>query len=99
MHQDARRTTGWQTLGSQRQNSRDGQREAGIGAGSDSFYEYLLKAWLVLGDAAALDRFVEAYVEASLHMPVQHGKNVFWLDVHMNTGRRSKEWVSSLGAV
>ena len=74
------------------------QREAGIGAGSDSFYEYLLKAWLVLGDAAALDRFVEAYVEASLHMPVQHGKNVFWLDVHMNTGRRSKEWVSSLGA-
>ena len=74
------------------------QRDAGIGAGSDSFYEYLLKAWLVLGDAEALDRFVEAYVEASLHMPVQHGKNVFWLDVHMNTGRRSKEWVSSLGA-
>ena len=74
------------------------QRDAGIGAGSDSFYEYLLKAWLLLGDAEALDRFAEAYAEASLHMPVQHGKNVFWLDVHMNTGWRSKEWVSSLGA-
>ena len=45
------------------------QRDAGIGAGSDSFYEYLLKAWLLLGDTEALERFAEIYADASLHMP------------------------------
>jgi len=31
--------------------------ESGIGAGIDSYYEYLLKAYIMLGDETFLDRF------------------------------------------
>ena len=31
--------------------------DSGIGAGIDSYYEYCLKAFILLGDEAYLDRF------------------------------------------
>ena len=31
--------------------------ESGVGAGIDSYYEYLLKAYILLGDETYLDRF------------------------------------------
>ncbi len=31
--------------------------ESGVGAGIDSYYEYLLKAYIMLGDETYLDRF------------------------------------------
>lgn len=33
------------------------RRESGIGAGIDSYYEYTLKAYILLGDESYLDRF------------------------------------------
>ena len=33
------------------------RRESGVGAGIDSYYEYLLKAYILLGDEEYLDRF------------------------------------------
>ena len=42
-------------------------RSGGIGAGCDSFFEYLLKAHVVLGDAEYLDIFNDAYVAAMRH--------------------------------
>ena len=41
-------------------------RSGGIGAGCDSFFEYLLKH-VVLGDAEYLDIFNDAYVAAMRH--------------------------------
>ena len=31
--------------------------DSGVGAGIDSYYEYLLKAYVLLGDETYLDRF------------------------------------------
>ena len=31
--------------------------DSGVGAGIDSYYEYLLKAYIMLGDETYLDRF------------------------------------------
>ena len=31
--------------------------DSGVGAGIDSYYEYLLKAYVMLGDETYLDRF------------------------------------------
>lgn len=33
------------------------RRESGIGAGIDSYYEYCLKAYILLGDPSYLERF------------------------------------------
>jgi len=34
-----------------------GAADSGVGAGIDSYYEYLLKAYIMLGDETYLDRF------------------------------------------
>ena len=33
------------------------RRDSGVGAGIDSYYEYLLKAYVLLGDESYLERF------------------------------------------
>lgn len=33
------------------------RRDSGVGAGIDSYYEYLLKAYVLLGDEGYLERF------------------------------------------
>ncbi|KAK9830164.1 hypothetical protein WJX72_010087 [[Myrmecia] bisecta] len=76
------------------------RRDSGIGAGIDSYYEYLLKAYLVFGDEAYLDMFTDVYTSAMAFMRLPgawaaHG----WLaDVHMDTGRLARPWMSSLSA-
>ena len=37
------------------------RKESGIGAGIDSYYEYLLKAYIFLGDETYLERFNTHY--------------------------------------
>ena len=37
------------------------RKESGIGAGIDSYYEYLLKAYIFLGDETFLERFNTHY--------------------------------------
>ncbi|KAL8171206.1 hypothetical protein V2J09_023010 [Rumex salicifolius] len=44
------------------------QRDAGIGTSVDSFYEYLLKAYILLGDEEYLFIFQEAYRAAMRHL-------------------------------
>uniref|UniRef100_A0A061R9P2 alpha-1,2-Mannosidase n=2 Tax=Tetraselmis sp. GSL018 TaxID=582737 RepID=A0A061R9P2_9CHLO len=73
--------------------------DSGIGAGIDSFYEYLIKAWLVFGDHEFLDMFADVYSSAMGHMRLPEVLHHHWLvDVHMESGRLSKPWISSLGA-
>ncbi|WIA37908.1 hypothetical protein OEZ86_001285 [Tetradesmus obliquus] len=77
-------------------------RDSTIGPGSDSYYEYLLKAYLMFGEPEYLSMFSELYVATMRHMqvPGQLGasSSAFLLDVHMDSGRLLKPWVSSLGA-
>lgn len=37
------------------------RRDSGVGAGIDSYYEYLLKAYILLGDDTYLTRFNKHY--------------------------------------
>lgn len=37
------------------------RRDSGVGAGIDSYYEYLLKSYVLLGDGRYLDRFTRHY--------------------------------------
>lgn len=76
------------------------RRDASIGAGVDSFYEYLLKSYLAFGDIVYLDMFAESYAAAQAHLALSSSINgVEWLaTVHMATGRLMNHYISSLAA-
>lgn len=57
------------------------QRDAGIGTSIDSFYEYLLKAYLLFGDDEYLYMFQEAY-KAAMHY-LHH--DPWYVEVNMNS--------------
>ncbi|XGW35327.1 hypothetical protein V3C99_018940 [Haemonchus contortus] len=56
------------------------RRESGIGAGIDSYYEYCLKAYILLGDKSFLERF-ERHYEAVMRYV---NKGPLFVDVHMH---------------
>eukprot|EP00884_Botryococcus_braunii_P002291 jgi/Botrbrau1/12062/Bobra.0295s0017.1 len=63
-----------------------------IGASSDSFYEYLLKAFVLFGDEEYWEMFVEAYVSA-----VQHYKRDGWYqDSDIFSGQPTHQQFTSL---
>ncbi|KAK9476165.1 glycoside hydrolase [Lipomyces japonicus] len=68
----------------------------GIGASVDSFFEYALKAYIFLDDAAFLDVFVQSY-DAIKHVMLEDGG---WLyrNVHILTGSEVTTWIDSLSA-
>ena len=57
------------------------QADSGVGRGIDSFYEYMLKAHLLLGDAEYLAIFHDAYGAALRHL--KHGS--WYVDAHART--------------
>ncbi|KAA8527695.1 hypothetical protein F0562_035436 [Nyssa sinensis] len=57
------------------------QKDAGIGTSIDSFYEYLLKAYLLFGDEEYLFIFQEAY-EAAMHYLFN---DPWYVEVNMNS--------------
>lgn len=74
--------------------------DAGIGPGADSFYEYLLKTYLVFGDEEYLRMFAEQYARVQRYMAVPGSwRGSAWvLDVTMGRLEAIKPWVSSLSA-
>ncbi|CDZ96368.1 Glycosyl hydrolase, family 47 [Phaffia rhodozyma] len=67
-----------------------------IGAGTDSFFEYALKAWILLGEQSYLDVFEESY---GAIMRYVRGEEGFWFrGVSMHTGERIGLTVDSLAA-
>ncbi|XP_020092701.1 alpha-mannosidase I MNS4 isoform X2 [Ananas comosus] len=58
------------------------QKDAGIGTSIDSFYEYLLKAYLLFGDEEYLYIFQEAYKAAMKYL--HH--DPWYVEVNMNSG-------------
>ncbi|GMH33547.1 hypothetical protein BSKO_01381 [Bryopsis sp. KO-2023] len=76
------------------------RKDSGIGAGIDSFFEYMLKGYILLGDSDYLDMFLELYAAASRHMTVPGLIEGYqWMvDVHMDEGYITRPWISSLSA-
>uniref|UniRef100_A0A914HBZ6 alpha-1,2-Mannosidase n=1 Tax=Globodera rostochiensis TaxID=31243 RepID=A0A914HBZ6_GLORO len=56
------------------------RRDAGIGAGIDSYYEYTLKAYILLGDEDFLYRFNKHYDSIMRYL----NKGPLFVDVHMH---------------
>ncbi|KAJ1364821.1 hypothetical protein KIN20_024994 [Parelaphostrongylus tenuis] len=56
------------------------RRESGIGAGIDSYYEYCLKAYILLGDKSFLERFDRHYEAVMRYV----NKGPLFVDVHMH---------------
>ena len=69
-------------------------RSGGIGAGCDSFFEYLLKAHVAFGDAEALDVFGDAYVAV---MKWYHDDG-WYHEAHLDNGAPTHMQATSLQA-
>lgn len=71
------------------------RRESGVGAGSDSYYEYLMKAYILLGDITYLDRFNRHYSSVMRYI----SRGPFLIDVHMHRPNRvAKGFMDALSA-
>ncbi|CAG0912442.1 unnamed protein product [Notodromas monacha] len=56
------------------------RRDSGVGAGIDSYYEYLLKAYILLGDDTLLNRFNKHYQAVMKYV----SQGPLLVDVHMH---------------
>lgn len=69
------------------------RRDSGVGAGIDSYYEYLLKSYVLLGDGRYLDRFTRHYnavMKYISHPPLL-------MDVHMHRPHtKARNYMDSL---
>lgn len=70
---------------------------SGIGSNSDSYYEYLLKAYFMFGDEKFYEMFMFTYIAVWKHS-LSSGKNTWFADVDMFTGKLRKNRVESLHA-
>lgn len=78
---------------------------SGLGAGIDSFYEYLLKSFILFGEQEDLNRFNAVYGSITKFMK-KGGKScmnktvhpTFHVNVHMDTGETANTWIDSLQA-
>lgn len=71
------------------------RRESGVGAGSDSYYEYLMKAYILLGDTTYLHRFNRHYSSVMRYI----SRGPFLIDVHMHRPNRiAKGFMDALSA-
>lgn len=78
---------------------------SGIGAGMDSFYEYLLKSWIFFGQERYLEMFQESYKNIKTynrkgrkHCNSGFGEHPLYVNVNMNDGRTMTSWIDALGA-
>ncbi|KAJ3067834.1 ER degradation-enhancing alpha-mannosidase-like protein 1 [Podochytrium sp. JEL0797] len=72
------------------------QKLSGVGAGADSFYEYLLKSYVLFGDSEFYDMFDQAYKAILVFNKDEFG--YFYKNVDMDTGSQMTNWVDSLSA-
>lgn len=66
------------------------------GAGIDSFFEYLLKGYILFGETEYLEIFNEAYDGIMEH--VRDSTGYLYRNVHMDTGALMATWIDSLAA-
>ncbi|XP_058887356.1 ER degradation-enhancing alpha-mannosidase-like protein 3 [Acipenser ruthenus] len=69
------------------------RRDSGVGAGIDSYYEYLLKAYILLGDDSYLERFNTHYSSIMKYI----SQPPLLLDVHIHKPLlNARTWMDSL---
>ncbi|KAF7669544.1 hypothetical protein LDENG_00155430 [Lucifuga dentata] len=69
------------------------RRDSGVGAGIDSYYEYLMKAYILLGDSVYLERFNIHYSAIMKYI----SQPPLLLNVHMHNPTVSvRSWMDSL---
>lgn len=68
------------------------RKDSGVGAGIDSYYEYCLKAYVLLGDETYLRRFSKHYDAVKRFVSL----GPMLVDVNMNTQRTTKTFMDSL---
>ncbi|KAK1155812.1 ER degradation-enhancing alpha-mannosidase-like protein 3 [Acipenser oxyrinchus oxyrinchus] len=69
------------------------RRDSGVGAGIDSYYEYLMKAYILLGDSVYLERFNTHYTAIMKYI----SQPPLLLSVHMHNPTVSvRGWMDSL---
>ncbi|KAM6344219.1 ER degradation-enhancing alpha-mannosidase-like protein 1 isoform 9-T10 [Alca torda] len=80
-------------------------KQSGLGAGSDSFYEYLLKSYILFGEKEDLDMFNDAYRNIQNHLRrgreacnEGEGDPPLYVNVNMFTGQLMNTWIDSLQA-
>lgn len=78
---------------------------SGLGAGIDSFFEYLLKAFIIFGEKKDLEMFNESYETIKFHLRRGRPKcnygsgNVpLYVNVNMKTGETVNTWIDALQA-
>ncbi|KAF0299750.1 ER degradation-enhancing alpha-mannosidase-like protein 1 [Amphibalanus amphitrite] len=78
---------------------------SGLGAGMDSFYEYLLKSFVMFGNAEDYERFAEIYDKIKIFMRKGRarcnsgtGDHPMYVNVDMTNGNTLTAWVDSLQA-
>ncbi|KAJ3258378.1 ER degradation-enhancing alpha-mannosidase-like protein 1 [Boothiomyces macroporosus] len=69
---------------------------AGIGAGIDSFYEYLFKSYVLFGNDEYLKIYNEAYQGVMTHLV--DGEGFIYKNVKMGSGKLAAPWLDSLSA-
>jgi len=71
------------------------RRDSGVGAGIDSYYEYVAKAYVLLGEDKYLERWHSHYSAVMKYL----GTGPLMMDVHMHRPHtNSKHFVDALGA-
>lgn len=69
------------------------RRDSGVGAGIDSYYEYCLKSYVLLGDGRYLDRFNRHYAAIMKYI----SNPPIMVDVHMHRPHtKSRNYMDSL---
>ncbi|KAF8930813.1 alpha mannosidase-like protein [Dissophora ornata] len=68
----------------------------GIGAGTDSFYEYLLKSYILFGDEEYLEMYETS--QEAIKRNLLHDSRYFYKHVHLHDGTLMAHWVDSLSA-
>ncbi|PVD24290.1 hypothetical protein C0Q70_14761 [Pomacea canaliculata] len=78
---------------------------SGLGAGIDSFYEYLLKAYVLFGEEQDLKMFNDSYETIKFHMRkgrehcnLGDGNPPIYVNVNMMTGEMANTWIDALQA-
>ncbi|XP_053576759.1 ER degradation-enhancing alpha-mannosidase-like protein 1 isoform X2 [Bombina bombina] len=78
---------------------------SGLGAGLDSFFEYLLKSYILFGEEEDLDMFNEAYKSIQNHLRrgreacnEGEGDPPLYVNVNMFSGQLMNTWIDSLQA-
>ncbi|XP_049844612.1 ER degradation-enhancing alpha-mannosidase-like protein 1 isoform X2 [Schistocerca gregaria] len=79
--------------------------QSGLGAGLDSYYEYLLKSFVLFGDASDYAMFSEAYKNIKRYMRRGRphcnrgvGDHPLYVNVDMYSGAIQTSWIDSLQA-